>query len=241
MVAHSKKGLGLVIVAGFAIAACGGSTLKGGKTQDSATNSPDLGLRSDLPAEGSPLYQDSSADSGVVTADTGPDRPWLGSDSASPDTTIVEDDGGRDGRIVQGDAAVDRAAQDGASDSLDDGSSFRVDGGDVETGLVASLIVTGLTYADAPEGETSPMRFTVSNVGGMSSGAFAIAITGPGANVFKIVSSSCDKPLPAGESCLVTLVFNAPNQGGIYHASLNIMADGFPGGAFVAQLTGETA
>lgn len=244
MVADSPRRFGLAIAAASAIAACSGSALKISKAQDSGTNSPDLESRSDLRAEDNPVYKDSSTDPGVVTADTGPATPPLGSDSASPDTAIIKNDAGRDGSIVQRDAGADRVAQDVASDSLGDSSILSIDGGGVDTGLAASLTISGfVSYAEAPEGETSsPMSLTVSNVGTTSSGTFTITITGTDAGVFEITSNSCDKPLPAGESCQVTLVFHAPTQGGSYsHASLNIVADGLPGGAFAAPLTGETA
>jgi hypothetical protein len=137
---------------------------------------------------------------------------------------------------------VDRVAQDVASDGLGDSSILSIDDGGVDNGLAVSLTISGNTTVGAPEGRTSlPMPFTVSNVGATSSGTFTVTITGTDANVFKITSNSCDKPLPAGGSCQLTIVFNAPNQMGIYHASLNIVADALPGGALVTQLTGETA
>ena len=142
-----RRSMGLSIMTAFAIAACGGSTLRMSKAQDSGTNSPDLESRTDLPPNDDLDRKDLSADSGVVGVDTGPDARPL-EDSASRDTTIIKNDAGRDGSIVQRDAALDRVAQDAASDSLDDGSILGADGGGVDTGLAASLIVSGSTYVD---------------------------------------------------------------------------------------------
>ena len=83
---------------------------------------------------------------------------------------------------------------------------------------------------------TPPVVFTVTNVGSAPSGPFTVTITG--SRYFKITSNSCDRPLPGGESCQVSVVFDAPG-GGTSTASLNVVADGIPGGKFTIPLAGD--
>jgi hypothetical protein len=127
------------------------------------------------------------------------------------------------------------------------GNAGGVGGGDgaagstVDSGVGASLTIDP---KEAPffiglGQPTPPVVFTVTNVGSAPSGTFTVAITG--SSTFKITSTSCDKPLPAGESCQVAVVFDAPGGAGGRTASLHIAADGIPGGQFIVALLGDAA
>ena len=84
---------------------------------------------------------------------------------------------------------------------------------------------------------TPPVVFTVTNVGSAPSGPFTVTITG--SSYFKITSNSCDKPLPGGESCQMSVVFDSPGGAGSRFASLNVVANGIPGGTFTIPLAGD--
>jgi hypothetical protein len=134
------------------------------------------------------------------------------------------------------DTATDDVAQKGATD----GAVPSNDGGDVDAGRVPVLAVSPndvpmIVGMGVP---SQPVVFTVSNVGSESSGAFTVTLTG--SKYFKISSNACAKPLPAGESCKVLVVFDAPGgAGGPISASLKIAAYGFPGGVFTVVLSGD--
>ena len=103
-------------------------------------------------------------------------------------------------------------------------------GGAADAGVGASLTIdpkeaTMFIGIGMP---SPPVVFTVTNVGSAPSGSFTFTITG--SSYFKITSNSCDRPLPGGESCQVSVVFDAPGGSGSRFASLNVVADGIPGG-----------
>jgi len=202
-----------------------------------------------MPTDDNVVFNDAALDAGVVISDTGLDTPLLGHDSASLDTTIIGMDAGLDS-LVQEDTAADGFALDGSVDSAGvdsgyGGPSVGQDGGRIDTDGTAWLTIDpqnggfGVAYPTP----TPPIVFTVSNVGSAPSGTFSVTISGTAvaASYYKISSNSCNKPLPAGESCQVGVTFVAPGgAGGPYVASLNIVVEGSPGGRFTIQLSGES-
>jgi hypothetical protein len=122
--------------------------------------------------------------------------------------------------------------------AADAAPSAEPDGG-VDSGPGALLTVSpsDATFWVPSEAEEGPMVFTVSNAGSASSGTFAVTLTGADVDRFEITSDSCDRPLPPGESCQVAVAFK--HTYGSYYASLEIVADGFPGGKVSVWLTGN--
>jgi hypothetical protein len=59
-----------------------------------------------------------------------------------------------------------------------------------------------------------PLVFTFANIGDASTGALTIALGGPAAGDFEIVSNGCLAPLGAGGSCQVSVAVNATTAGG---------------------------
>jgi hypothetical protein len=249
MFIHYASRFGLVLTASVVLAACGSSTKTGIDAKDSARTSSDEGPVLDLPTDNNLVQGDAALDAGIVTSDAALDTPLIGRDSASLDTTIIGIDASLD-NPVQNDAAADGFALDGGVDSAGvdsgyDGATAGQDGGWMDSGGTASLTINpkngdfGIVYPTP----TPPLVFTVSNVGSAPSGTFTVTISGNAISVsyYRISSNSCDKPLPAGESCQLGVMFIAPGgAGGPYVASLNIAAEGIPGGRFTVQLSGET-
>ena len=249
MLTDNARRFSLVVAASLVLAACGSSTKRGIDAKDSATRASDTGPALDMPTDDHVVSKDAALDAGLVISDTGLDTPLLGRDSASPDTTIIGIDAGVD-NLVQEDTAADGFALDGGVDSAGvdsgyGGPTVGQDGGRIDSGGTALLTINpkngdfGVAYPTP----TPPIVFTVSNVGSATSGTFAVTISGTAVAVsyYKISSNSCDRPLPVGESCQVGVTFIAPGgAGGPYVASLNIVAEGSPGGRFTIQLSGET-
>ena len=252
MLTDNARKFGLVVTTFLAFAACGSSTKRGIDAKDSATRSSDIGPALDLPTDNNVVFMDAALDAALdagVVIDTGLDTSLLGRDGASLDTTIIGIDAGLD-NLVQEDTATDGFAPDGGVDragvdSVYDGPTVGLDGGRIDFGGTALLTINpkngdfGTVYPTP----TPPIVFTVSNGGSATSGTFTVTISGTAvaASYYKINSNSCDKPLPAGESCQVGVTFVAPGgAGGPYVASLNIVAEGSPGGRFTIQLSGET-
>ena len=259
MLTNRARRFGLVVTACLAVAACGSSTKRGINAKDSATGSSDIGPALDTPTDNNVGFKDATLDAGVGISDTGLDTPLLGHDSASLETTIfgidaaldnlVQDDTAPDGFVLDGGVdgvGVDGAGVDGAGvDNGYGGPWVGQDSGRIDSGGTALLTINpkngdfGVVYPTP----TPPIVFTVSNGGSATSGTFTVTISGTAvaASYYKINSNSCDKPLPAGESCQVGVTFVAPGgAGGPYVASLNIVAEGSPGGRFTIQLSGET-
>ena len=264
MLADNAGRFGLVVAATLAITACGSSTKRAVDARDSGTHSPDLGLKGDLRADSNPVYEDAADDAGVVTADASPDTPALGLDSARLDITtinddvgtdlpilgldsagrdsaIINEDAGLDGNIVRKDTAVDGVALAGAVDSGGDGSILNLDGGGADSGGAASLTIrpTQADFGIVWPLPSKPIVFTVTNVGSAPSGTFTATISTD--SWFRITSNTCDKPLPAGQSCQVAVVFDDPGLQGLGSRTgiLTIVADGIPGGRFTAPLSGD--
>ena len=261
MLADDTSRLGLVIAAALAILGCGSSPKQGIDAHDGGTAATDLGAKGDWSADNNPRDDDAAADAGTVVADVadvvpeaplldrdsagsdtainaadaGADTPLPNGDSAGPDITDIGVDAGLDGNTVPQDSAVDGSAQDVAADARGGDAIVGVDGGSVDAGRAALLTISP---TDARLYQTATCVFTVSNVGSAASGTFTVTITGQ-ATYFEITSNSCQGPLPAGEECQVVVRFNMPPTSLRQTASLNIEAEGFPDGKFVAQLLGD--
>lgn len=113
-------------------------------------------------------------------------------------------------------------------------------------GVVTLICVTPAALSVSPQSHdyglvlvgasTAPTQvFTVTNLGGMSSGGVTATIQGPGASQFAVIANTCGAPLADGDSCSVTVRF-APTVVGPSSASLAISAT--PGGAISAALSG---
>jgi hypothetical protein len=76
---------------------------------------------------------------------------------------------------------------------------------------------------------------TVTNVGGVMSGAVSISVMGTDQSSFSIAGNNCGAPLPAGGTCTASIVFN-PTSGGSKVASVYV--EGYPGGNASASLDG---
>ncbi|MCC6995528.1 MAG: choice-of-anchor D domain-containing protein [Deltaproteobacteria bacterium] len=131
--------------------------------------------------------------------------------------------GGRDNPDA---ATTDAAAADAA---------FRAD-----AGAPAQLSMTPTAYnfgsvAVATSGTT--VDFTISNAGGQPSGALTVALGGPDAGEFSIVSNACGAAIGAGASCVVRVRLS-PTTGGAKSAALTASAN--PGGSVTAALIGDT-
>lgn len=85
-------------------------------------------------------------------------------------------------------------------------------------------------------GGEATFDFSVTNVGGVPSGAVQVQLTGTGAGHFAIEpESDCSDPLPAGSSCTVRVAFR-PTADGAIEAQLRLEAA--PGGSASAMVTG---
>lgn len=103
-----------------------------------------------------------------------------------------------------------------------------------------SITPGAVTYLPTTVGGTSASQiYTVTNVGGATTGALATALGGNDPAHFQIVngSNSCQgTSLAAGGICTIAIVF-APTSGG--PKSANITVTGTPGGSAVAGLNGD--
>jgi hypothetical protein len=89
-------------------------------------------------------------------------------------------------------------------------------------------------------GQSSDLSFTVTNMGGVASGALSVALTGGSANQFQLGTDGCTGVMLAansGSSCTVKVHFKptAPTAGAV-QASLTISSS--PGGTATASLSG---
>jgi hypothetical protein len=98
-----------------------------------------------------------------------------------------------------------------------------------------SISPTSHDYGAGPIFENSPpFPFTVSNAGGSASGTPVISYSGPNANRFSTVSTTCTSSLAPGGSCTINVIYNwGP---GSSSAALDVAAT--PGGTVSAALSG---
>ena len=114
---------------------------------------------------------------------------------------------------------------------------------------IASLSGTGLgpallrmvpgtqDFGSVVDGATSSdVVFTISNSGGVASGALSVALTGANASEFAVVASGCAAALAPAATCSVTVRFS-PIAAGAKAASLDVSAT--PGGTASATLSGN--
>ena len=235
MLAENVGRLSLLIAAALAITACGSSTNKAidANTGDSGPILPDMELERDLPADGLSVYQDAAADAGVDATDAAAVSPDIGHDGAGLETTLLAKDAGPDGDFFRKEAATDGVARDVAADGGSDGSIPDMDGGGVDSGPAASLVIS-------PENASffGDTVFTVINVSSVSTGAINVTITGSDVSHFEIASNSCNEALPPGGECQVTVGLRHYECLGEYHGSLSVVAAGFPGEEFTAPFVG---
>jgi hypothetical protein len=248
----------VAVAATFAITACGGSAKKVVDGGDAGASYSDSGQRRDLPAEVNPSEKD-TADAALVVPDVGTDTPVSGHDSASLDQRIALGDAGPAGDVVQKEAAAaSEAGPDGNIARNDVGTTY--DTGTMDVALDAAVDARNdgardRSATDADQGASltidptigdfgvtmgqpsDPIVFTVRNVGLAVSGS--PQVTTSGCRYFDITSNSCVEPVPAGQSCQLAVVFDAPGGEGSCYGSLIIAADGFPGGQVTIPLSGE--
>lgn len=104
----------------------------------------------------------------------------------------------------------------------------------------ASLVLTPPSgdYGTVFVGGIRSITYTVRNIGGVTSGVIATALTGPDASQFGISGDTCvGISLPAGGSCSLQGLFT-PSTGGPKSAVLSVSAT--PGGGASAPLAGSS-
>lgn len=104
----------------------------------------------------------------------------------------------------------------------------------------ASLAIAGNGgFTDQPAGTTSPARpVVVTNTGSGPTGNLSVAISGPGAAAWQIVSNGCAAPLAPNASCSIGVVF-APGSPGSFTATLTVTDDIAPLSAATLPLSGN--
>lgn len=117
-------------------------------------------------------------------------------------------------------------------------------------GGTATSALTGMGIAPAELSVTPAMRdfgsvglgttraevvVMVENIGGATTGAPVLTLSGLNADEFTILDNGCVVPLAAGETCTATLRFS-PTSTGLKTATLNVT--GLPGGTDTAELSG---
>jgi hypothetical protein len=90
----------------------------------------------------------------------------------------------------------------------------------------------------AVSGKSGAVSFTYSNGGAGATPPLAVSVTGPDAGDFQLTDPCSGKPLPAGGSCQVSVVF-APTAAGSKTATLTGTAQGL--GSVTAALSGTAA
>ncbi len=216
---------GIAVAASIAVAACGGSSKKTVDAGDARASeaTPDVGMDTSVPG------RDSAADQPLASGEAG------STDDVPPKETAA-DEAGVDGSLARHDVEVMDVGLAGVVDGRGDAYG---EAGAIDAQAGASLTVNptkgdfGITMG-AP---SDPIVFTVSNVGSIASGS--PKVTTSGCKFMKITGNSCVAPVPPGESCKVTMVFDAPGGAGGCSGSLIIVAEGFPGGQVTIPLSGE--
>ena len=108
--------------------------------------------------------------------------------------------------------------------------------GDAVTPGTLSISPGSNPYGNAVTGtSTTPVTFTVTNVGGAATGAVTIALGGTDASEFAIGANGCSASLAPAATCTVAVAF-APTLTGAKSATVS--ASGSPGGTTSATLTG---
>ncbi len=104
----------------------------------------------------------------------------------------------------------------------------------------ATLAIAGNgAFEDQPSGTPSPMRtIVVTNTGSGSTGNLSIAISGPDAAAWQVVSNNCSAPLPPSASCSIGVVF-APASPGSFSATLTVTDDIAPFSTATLPLSGN--
>jgi len=118
-------------------------------------------------------------------------------------------------------------------------------------GTPAALVITPPThdFGSSPHGNGTcsgcpTQAYTVTNVGGSTSGALTASFTevkahSPSNNdAFTITQNGCTAALAAGASCSLTVRFHPPNNNGDEEWISNLDVVGAPGGDAQAQLSG---
>ena len=140
--------------------------------------------------------------------------------------------------------AVTPAAGAGASASLNILSgnlgqvvTLQVVQGIAPAGSIATVFPTTLSFATLPSGPTPSQAVVLTNTGGTPLTITNIAIAGPSAAAFRIVSSDCPGTLAPQASCR-TLVTYAPLTTGVNSASL-VFSDSAGDSAQTVSLSGS--
>ncbi len=104
----------------------------------------------------------------------------------------------------------------------------------------ATLAIAGNgAFGDQPSGTPSPMRtIVVTNTGSGSTGNLSVAISGPDAAAWQVVSNGCSAPLAPSASCSIGVVF-APAALGSFSATLTVTDDIAPFSTATLPLSGS--
>lgn len=266
MLTGNRRSMEFLVAITVTVAACGRGKGLVVAARDSGTNTQDMLSSGDLPADPLVTGMDLAGDgTGVVTdgrPNTSPDVATVVDNDVGPDNRILDRDGlGTDATTEGRDAVRDmpRSGIDGATldttqlsrdadmdataprtdTATGDGLAPGYDAGGIDLGLEPLLTISPtapplILGLDAP---SDPVLFIVNNVGPEVSGAFTVTITG--SRFLKITSNSCTQPLPPGQSCQVSVVFDAPGGAGSASATLRIAAYGAPGGAFTVEINAD--
>ena len=107
-------------------------------------------------------------------------------------------------------------------------------------GVPVALVLTPLSasFTQSIGTTSSATVFTVQNTGPGASGSWAIGFTGASTSAYAMTSNTCVASMAAGQSCEVSVVFQAPTTSGNYLATLTITA-GNASGNLTAPLVGR--
>ncbi|MBL0215217.1 MAG: choice-of-anchor D domain-containing protein [Myxococcales bacterium] len=109
--------------------------------------------------------------------------------------------------------------------------------GNAVTGAALSVTPSVQDFGTVVVGGNTPIVFTVTNTGGVTSGAIANTLSGAGAASFSIANSSCTgATLTPGNTCNITVRLNGTTAG-TKNAQLDVT--GTPGGTDSSLLTGN--
>lgn len=89
----------------------------------------------------------------------------------------------------------------------------------------ATLTATPLDFGTVYAGASAKLTTVISNTATTDATGFGLAISGPNASAFRLVSKTCENTLVAGHSCTATIRFKASGAGD-RHATLNVTSDG---------------